>query len=59
MYEALEGFPVAVGFDTAKLEDCLSALLDPAHAAVIAAPADDVLDRAFNDARRDGEVAPP
>ena len=57
MNEALEGLPVAVDLDAAQLDDRLRALLDPAHAAVVAAMRDDVLDGALDDAGGDREVA--
>src|SRR5437879_360846 len=47
MDEVDEAVPVAVGLDAPQLDDGLDAFLDPAHPAVVAALADDVLVGAF------------
>jgi len=52
-----ERFPVAVGLDAAKLDNSLSTFFDPAHAAVIAATAEDGFDGAFDDSGGDDEVS--
>jgi len=43
-----EAVPVAVGLNAPELHDGLHTLFDPAHPAVVAALADDVLDRALD-----------
>ncbi len=48
MDEVLEVIPLSIELDAAQLDDCVDALLDPAHAAVVAASADDTLDRTFD-----------
>ena len=48
MDEVGEAVEVSVGLDAAKLDDGLDTLLAPAHAAVVAALGDDVLDRTFD-----------
>ncbi len=51
--EGDERVPLSVDLNATKLEQRLGALFDPAHASVVKALGDDVLDGALDDARGD------
>src|SRR5215468_1975903 len=56
VHELDEVVPVTVGLDAPQLHDGLRAFLDPAHAAMVATLADDVLDGTFHGATSEFEI---